>query len=45
MDRILVVDDESSMRLGLTEVLERAGFGSARKLAAHDAELNKAEGT
>jgi two-component system response regulator FlrC len=26
MDRILVVDDESSMRLGLTEVLERAGF-------------------
>ena len=26
MERILVVDDESSMRLGLTEVLERAGF-------------------
>ena len=26
MDRILVVDDESSMRLGLTEVLERAGY-------------------
>jgi DNA-binding NtrC family response regulator len=26
MDRILVVDDESGMRLGLTEVLERAGF-------------------
>jgi len=26
MDRILVVDDESSMRLGLSEVLERAGF-------------------
>jgi two-component system response regulator FlrC len=26
MDRILVVDDESGMRLGLTEVLERAGY-------------------
>jgi DNA-binding NtrC family response regulator len=25
-DRILVVDDESGMRLGLTEVLERAGY-------------------
>ena len=26
MERILVVDDESGMRLGLTEVLERSGF-------------------
>ena len=27
MDRILVVDDERAMRLGVTEVLERQGFG------------------
>ena len=26
MDRILVVDDESNMRLGLAEVLERDGY-------------------
>ncbi|MEW6269010.1 MAG: sigma-54 dependent transcriptional regulator [Thermodesulfobacteriota bacterium] len=44
MDRILVVDDESGMRLGLTEVLERTGYavtaveGGARALDALERE-------